>query len=131
MNITVNWDNDSHTIVRYTFCAAWAWEDFFVALEQAKALIDTAPGSVGVIMHADETRYMRLPASSLTHMRSILRNAHPKTRIIVIVLDNPYLSMMLNTLTRIAGTNGEKLKLVGTLEEARLIIDTVLRNELL
>jgi carbohydrate-binding DOMON domain-containing protein len=121
MNITVDWDDDSKRIVVYTFRATWMWEDFFKAVEKAKALIDTAPGDVGVIM-GGETRYMRLPPNSLTHFRSALRATHPKTRIVVIVSENVYLSMVLDTLTRITGARGSKLKLVGGMDEARALV---------
>ena len=98
------------------------------AVEQAKALLDTAPGGVGVIM-GGETRYMRLPPNSLLHFRSALRATHPNTRVVVIVTENPYLSMVIDTLTRISGANGGKLKFVNTMEEARALIRTRLTEE--
>lgn len=123
MNITVDWEDDTKQIVRYNFRAVWGWDDFFKAVEQAKALIDSAPGGVGVIM-GGETRYMRLPPNSLLHFRSALRAAHPKTRVVVIVTDNPYLSMVIDTLTRISGVSGGKLKFVNTMEEAHALIQS-------
>lgn len=128
MNITVSWDDELPHVVRYDFRAVWTWEDFFKAVAQAKALIDTAPGNVGVLM-VGESRYMRLPPNSLTHFRSALQAKHPKTCIVVVVSQNIYLSMMTETVARLTGERGGKLRFVNTIEEARALVKQRLSEE--
>jgi hypothetical protein len=95
----------------------------FGAVEQARALIDTAPGGVGVIMDG-KTRSMQFPPNMLTNARRALSNTHPRTRIVVVVINNPFLHVMITTLSRISGARGRVLKIADTLEEARALVNS-------
>jgi hypothetical protein len=122
MNIRVEWDNAEQTVVRYIFEQRWTWEDFFNAVNTAKTLIDAAPAQgVGVIMDG-KTRNMQFPPNMLTHFKTALRNKHPKTRIVVVVHDNAFLRVMINTLVILSGSNGQTLQVVDDLEKAREIV---------
>lgn len=126
MAIHVDWDNTEKTILRYSFPSDWTWEDFFDALKQAKALIDTAPGEVGVIMDG-KSNEMRFPPYMLTNFRKALENCHKKTRAIVIVVDSGFLRVIVNMLVRIANKSGQVLRMADSLDEARKIVtDTLL-----
>lgn len=121
MAITVNWDDDSQRIVRYVFDEHWTWEEFFKAVQEARRLIDDAPGDVGVIMDS-ASRRMKYPPNMLTNLRQALNNKHPRTQIIVVVVNNPFLLAMVGILAQISGTRGRAVRVAHDLPQARQMV---------
>lgn len=121
MAVTVAWDTEVEYTVRYEFKGYWTWDEFFEAYQQAKALIDTAPGDAGVIIDA-RSRSINFPPNILTHSRHALKNKHPKTRIVVVVLNNYLLRVMMKTLIQVMGSDGRILHIADTPDHAREII---------
>lgn len=131
MSIEVTWDNPEHTIVRYVFSERWTWEEFFTTVNTARQLIDAAPvETIGVIMDG-KSRYMQFPPNMLTHFKTTLRNKHPKTRIVVIVFDNAFLRVMINTLIVLSGTGGKSLLMMDDLGKAREAVLEHLRQPII
>lgn len=121
MTIEVIWDDEQQTVVRYIFPEAWTWEEFFAAVDTAKAMIDTAPGWVGVIMDGP-TRTMKVPPNMISNTKQVLSRTHPKTKIVVVVINNPFINVMVTTLSRISGMRGRILVSTEDLNEARRMV---------
>jgi hypothetical protein len=121
MSIQVNWDTPERNTVRYEFSAHWTWEEFFAAVAQSKYLIDTEGGDhVAVIMDAS-VPHIQVPPNLITHTKKALGNKHPKTCAIIVVMNNAFLRVMVNTVVTLSSGNGRVVFMVDTLEKAREI----------
>jgi hypothetical protein len=119
-SIAITWDNDEHTIVRYCFDKRWTWNEFSNAKEQAVSLIASVPYKVGVIMDAPSD--IELPPNMLTHSRNALGKKHPNTAVIVFVSTNPFMRLVVNTLSIISGASGSTIQIANNLDEAHSMI---------
>lgn len=120
MGITIVWDNDEKTVIRYDFDKHWNWEDFFAAKEEAFTRIDGVGHKVGVIMNAPPD--VSLPPNWLTHTQSALKNRHPNTEVIIVVVSKLFQRTMINTLIKLARKDGRRLQIVDSLESARKMV---------
>jgi hypothetical protein len=122
MGIDIRWDNPDQTRFVYHFEAQWTWDEFFVAKEQAKTLLDVANHKFVVII--DLTEVSRLPADSLAKARYALTNGHPNAFYIVLVVPNAIVRTIIGTLRDIAPITNRTLEFAATLDEARDLADT-------
>lgn len=121
MGIQVLWDNDEKTIIRYIFDADWSWNDFFNAFRQAKALIDVETNDVGVIMEATRP-VLHFPPNFLTHMKKALKGRHPRTKIVVAIIRNPFARTIVQSLMKITGHDGKLIHICDSVDHARTLI---------
>jgi len=122
MGIRVVWDDAQdrrEQIIHYIFERQWTWDEFFTAVDTAQTMIEADPGDVGVIMEGKD-RGMTFPPNALTNMRRALKNIHPKTRVIVVVLRNPFIRVVVSNLVRM--TRSHKLHILDDLEQARSLV---------
>ncbi len=121
MTIEVVWDDEAHTVIRHIFSERWTWEEFFAAIDEAQVMIDTAPGPIGVIIDG-RAETMQMPPNMLSNGRTVLSRAHPRTKIVVVVIRNPFINVMVMTLSRISGARGRTLLSVDNIDEARRLV---------
>jgi ketopantoate reductase len=121
MAVRVDWDNDEKNIVRFLYDDVWTWEDFFNAVRQTKNMAEIAPSYIGVIMDA-ETSHLKFPPNMVTHLKNALRNRHPKTKIVVVTIQNAFLRTMVSTIAKVAGKDGHALLIADSVDEARRLI---------
>jgi len=121
MSIAVAWDNEDHTILRFVFDKHWTWADVANAkLESDAALNSVSHRSVAIIYDAPPN--VSLPSDMLTNARRVLSSNHPKAHLLVFVLTNSVARLMINTLARISGSIGARIRVVDSLDEARELI---------
>lgn len=113
------WDNEEKTIIRYVCERGWTWEEFFAAKKHANQLMDTVPNKLGVIVESSSTS--GLPRNLLEQTRKAVRSKHPNTVIVVLIVTNPFLRTMANTLRAISPQMGHYFVLASTLDEARAL----------
>jgi hypothetical protein len=102
MPIHLLWDNEEHAILRIQFEDPWTWEDFMLASQQRNQWIEGETQRVDVLANMLNTR--QLPAGSpLTQARSNLRNYPPNMGSIVIVTNNMFIDMMVNSFRKVFG----------------------------
>jgi hypothetical protein len=121
MGITVIWDNEEHTILRFIFEKHWTWEEVArVKIECDTALNSVSHTSVAIIYDAPPD--VTLPPDMLSNARRLLSSNHPKANLLVFVLTNMLARMMINTLARISGSIGARMYVVDSVDEARQLI---------
>jgi len=69
MGVSICWDDEEQTIVRYDFEGRWTWEEFYPAYEQAIAMEKSVPHRIDVIL--DMLNSYNIPLNAITHVRSI------------------------------------------------------------
>ncbi len=117
MSITVEWDNDEQTIIRYTFFQYWTIEEFFEAFPIAGQMIKTAKTQViGIIV--DDSQEIIPPQNAMTAFKqTVLRGTLP----IVFVGANLASKTMMQTLQK-AYQGKRQLFYVQTLAQARQLL---------
>ena len=78
--VTVSWFDDSKTAILCTYNGeGWTWEDFFIALEQQKALIESVDHpKVDILVDVRKSTWMPKGGSLLTGMRKVSKEQHPR-----------------------------------------------------
>lgn len=86
MNLTVSWDNEAHTIIRYMFTEEVSPEDLTAAYALTGAMLDTVDGDTGVAVILDGTLVTgRLRAATVARFETLLADLHPQASKIVLV----------------------------------------------
>lgn len=121
MAVQIAWDTQEKDIVRYLYDENWTWEEFFEAVKQTKAMAESAPSNIGIIMDANSS-HLKFPPNMVTHLKNALRNRHPKSKIVVVTIQNAFLRTLITTISKISGKDGHELRIANSEDEARRII---------
>jgi len=126
VNISVVWDNDEKTILRYVYGKNWNWADFHSAAKEAYQMLDAVDHKVNVIM--DFQNAQLIPQGAITNVqRAFSTQRHPNINMTVIVgaSANNFLQAIAGigrTLTR-SKSNDWQLSFVATLPEAYALLN--------
>jgi hypothetical protein len=126
VNISVVWDNDEKTILRYIYGKNWNWADFHSAAKEAYEMLDTVEHKVNIIM--DFLNAQLVPQGAITNVqRAFSTKRHPNinTTVIVGASANNFLQAIAGigrTLSR-SGANDWQLSFVATLPEAYTLLN--------
>ena len=121
MSITVNWDNEAMTRIRFTFTGRWTWDDMFFAIDERDAMITGRDYHVDVIMDMLESR--QLPANVLGQADTLVRKHASKVRHVVIVGGaNRFIKSMYGLFVKVSRVSKMHFHLVDSMEDAYSII---------
>jgi hypothetical protein len=126
VGVRIDWDNAEKTIICYQFDGHWTWEEFFAAKEAANALMDTVHHKLGVILYTPH--HIRIQANLLSNARNAIRNIHPQTVVVVIVVTNPLVRTMISTMRAITPIGKFRIDVASTLDEARVLVNERLQQ---
>lgn len=130
MAVTVQWDNDSKTILRYDFAGQWTWDEFITAYGQSKILLSSVPHTVHFIANSvdDESRGY-LPPGVLNQTIRVYRMASPNAGRTVVVSGSPLFRSVLKFGSRLYPKITARYSFAASLEEARAMLrDLPARN---
>ena len=108
MGITVMWDNEQHSIIRYVFECHWTWDDFQVARELVYKMIDAETHTVALLF--DVPRDVSIPPNFVSKFATMFRHKHPRTCAMVVVGGNPYVRALVGVLASVADKSGNTLR---------------------
>lgn len=119
MPIRVIWDNEEKTVIQYLYEGRWTWDDFYKALNQARAMIDTVNHKVDFIVNIKSSSI--LPENALSRGQSIGSSPHPNQGVTIVVGANSFMQSMYNIFSKVYGKAAGNLKIsfVATPEEAQ------------
>ncbi len=117
MAITVAWDSEQHTIVRFTFIGRWDWNDFYNASAQSHELIEQVSHNVDLLI--DLRNSQMLPENMLSHLNRLPQIAHPNTGAVVIVGANKVMQALSDLYVRVYGKGSRQFRMVKTLDAGR------------
>lgn len=117
MSITVNWDNDDKTVIRYDFADQWDWADFRAATVEAFALTRSVSHRVDSISNFHPGA--NLPPDALFQFSRIMKVAPPNRGTTVIVGGTMFINNLVTIFSKIYKPLGKKLLIASTLDEAR------------
>jgi len=122
MPVNVEWDNETHTIIRYDVQDPWELEEYSQALDETWTLIDAECHPVHVVVDLSDA------FSFPKHLFSIAvrtnTQIHPRQNFVIGVKVSPYLQTMVRVTARFYPRLGHNLLFAHTLHEAYNIIQT-------
>lgn len=117
MSITVQWDNEEHTLLRWDFVETWDWDDFLAAQKASNDLIGSVPHTVHII--GDVSRSHHLPPGAIARFRTYKRNDPPNAGRVVLVGASTYIRTIVETFRGMFPKTGGNFTFANTLDEAR------------
>ena len=118
MGITVVWDDDAKSIIRWDFEGYWTWEDFQAGVEQSLEMAQSVTHRIDVIPDATGTEH--LSPGALPQFRHVFEVSPPHLRLMVITGANPFAQAIVNVFIRLNRISNWRI--AKTLDEARAII---------
>jgi hypothetical protein len=114
--ITVEWDNETRTIIKYIFQQGWDWKDYQGAIEAAERMLTEAGNPTNVIMDFRDASL--LPAGAINYVQKALAHPrHPLVRVTAIVGANAFIRRIADIGQKLSRNNWD-LVFVMTLDEA-------------
>ncbi len=95
MGISVEWFDDSKTILYWQFDTEWTWDDYEIVLAKSRAMVLASSHTVHVI--ADAIRPRRVPKDGFTYFRSAMDLRPPNMGMIVVAIQNHFFTKVLAT----------------------------------
>lgn len=120
MSISVMWENNERTILRYRFNGKWTWEEFYAAIERGQALQDEVTQPVDVLLDMLESPVV--PGGAIRHFRPIGKIAHPNTEMRIVVSSSGIIAGLYAVFIRMIGSAARSYRIVRTLDEAHTLI---------
>jgi hypothetical protein len=98
MPVSVEWDNEEKTIVRFTYTGKWTWDDFYKYVKEANDLMDTVNYRCVSIIDMSKSNFLPLGAS--VHVRNIIRQSmsHNNSGISVFINADTIVKMIIDAL---------------------------------
>lgn len=120
MTITVEWDNEAQTVLRYTFASPWTWEEYQMAIQQAWDMAGTVDHPTDTITDLSHSRL--LPDNLFRNVRQSVVEIPESTRTVVLVGGGLIVEMMLGAMRRLYRSHTQKFFHARTVDEARALI---------
>ena len=123
--ITVSWFDENKTAVLCTYNGeGWTLEDFYDALEQQRALIESVDRpKVHVLVDVRRTGWIPKGASLLPAMRKMSSGRHPRQGQTIIVGAHGTVAEIAKTASKLMWPTRQELRFATTLEEAMVILN--------
>ncbi len=119
MPVSVIWDNEEQTIIRYVFEGRWTLDELFVVMEQEDQMIASVEHMVDIIV--DFQNSGTVPDHLIANFPKIFESSsasHPNVGITVIVGAAGFAEMLANIFSKVF----TRMVTASTLEQARAII---------
>lgn len=120
MNVTVSWDNDARTVIRYDFEKQWTWDEFYAAATSAFAMTRSVSHLVDTI--SNFTPGAALPPNALFQFRRAMYTAPANRGVNVIVGASALIKTLVLLFSQLNRDLSERLILVDSLEQAREVL---------
>jgi hypothetical protein len=84
--VIVEWENEAHTIIRFSLRQRWMWSDVHAAKAQIDGMMSTVDHKVNLIVSTEHGNWM--PGNFNQNVLDIIRDIHPNMGLLVIVSSN-------------------------------------------
>ena len=121
MGVTVQWDNDEKTVIRYDFTGYWDWAEFREKAQEAFAMTRSVPHKVDTI--SNFLPGTSIPRNAIFQFRRIMTEAPENRGVNCIVGISHFIRTLVTIFSRIYTQLGERLMVADSLEHARSILE--------
>jgi len=124
MPVTVNWDNEEKTIIRYDIIEPWTWDEMWVALEKDDELIDSIDHIVHLLFNGEAIKVF--PGNPIGHLRMFASKTRQPLGLIVIVGPNVWIHTIVSLFSKLLPRRAKGMEGIlsaRTVEEGRALIE--------
>lgn len=123
MPITVVWDDEGHTAIRYDITDPWDWPDLLEAFTKDDDLIKSVNHAVHLILNFSESK--TAPPDPMSRLKGIAGMVSSQVGLVIIVGASAWFQIVTTIFYKVYGPRTEGmvgLQTVETLEQARVAI---------
>jgi hypothetical protein len=117
MPTSICWDNDDHTIIRFTLGQRWRWSDVRAAKEQIDLMMSTVDHKVHLIASNEHTNWM--PGDFNRNVLGLIHDIHPNMGSLVVVCNNSLFEQLFRLFATMNGGMPFDFIFTQTIEAAR------------
>jgi hypothetical protein len=120
MPVSISWDDEAKTTIRWDYIGKWTWHDVAGAYEEVRALMNSVPYPVCLIH--DLRQSAGIPGGALTQAYRYTMALPDNWDISVVVGSGTFIEALLSVFVRLYSRLGARYHAAPTLEEARALI---------
>lgn len=120
MPITVSWDDERQSIIRWDFSGDWTWTESTQAADLTRHLLDTTEENHAVAILLDMAGMQTIPRDSLRNMRQIFHGLRPND-LVILCGDSVAVNVMIAFLRSIYRNAADQLYTTPTLDAGRML----------
>src|SRR5438876_586578 len=120
MSIIVIWDDVDRTIIRHIYQGRWDWSDFYKALQEANAMMDSVNYKVGLIIDVQASGLV--PSGAISRIGGLRSKAHRNSGMAALVGTNMFVRMLYDIFQKAYRGMDANFVMVSTLDEAREVL---------
>ena len=120
MPVTVDWYDETRTILHYRFETPWTWSEYHAAIQAAWELAESVDHPTDTITDMRHSRVM--PDNLFRNIRQTMVEIPESTQTVVLVGTNMLMEALLGILRRLYPRQMGKFFTTETVEEARALI---------
>jgi hypothetical protein len=121
MGITVQWDNEEKTVIRYDFTGYWDWAEFREKAEEAFTLTRSVHYRVDTISNFLPGTF--IPRDAIFQFRRIMTEAPENRGVNCIIGVSQFIRTLVNVFSRFYPQLGERLMVATSLAQARSFLE--------
>lgn len=121
MQWEVGWDNDSRTVVRYTYSGNWSWEDYYLAVAWRDPEFPAERKTYAIV---DVRAVTRFPADAMLHFKKAAQISDSLYHLTIIIAKSQALIFSFNLFVSLYSNIGKRFRLVTSEKSAYALIDT-------
>lgn len=120
MPVTVSWDDERQSILRWEYAGDWSWSDATVAADTTRNLLDNAPPDEPIALLLNLETMQTIPRDSLRNMRQLLHGLRPHD-IVILCGDSVAVNVMIAFLRSIYRSTADQLYTAQNLQSGRML----------
>ncbi|MEO8607991.1 MAG: hypothetical protein ABI690_08925 [Chloroflexota bacterium] len=123
--ITVAWFDDTKNAILCTYNQeGWTWDDFYLALQQQKALIETVDHpKVHIIVDVRKSTWLPKGGSLLTGLKKTTHDHHPRQGEIIIVGARGMVASIASTISNLMTSSRMEMHFAAKMEEVPALLN--------
>jgi hypothetical protein len=120
VTITIEWDNDARTAIRFDIGRGDDWDSFEAAIAKGHAMMAGVPHTVDVIIDTEDGASP--PPGAIPRFRRVQEDGPANRGLTTIVGAGLFPRLLVSTFNRIYKNRDEEVLFANTLAEARLVL---------
>jgi hypothetical protein len=120
MSVSVTWDNDQHTILRFQFGDYWEWDEFQAAIKESQGLLASVNHIVDVIADLQHSPFV--PTETLARLAYVGSSSPINLGNIVLVGSNSFAKTTLAVFRTFYGTMAQAFEVAHSVERGRVLL---------
>ena len=120
MDVKIQWENASRTVLRYTLTGSWNWEQFYTIFEQQIKI--PAPCDHRLCILIDLRAVTYIPSDAILHLKRAAQMAQTLGGMIVVIATSVTTTTLYCLFVSMYKSAGAQFRLASTIEEAHALL---------